>query len=200
MTFFKDFNCSENPNTSSNPLNPFTLDKKTKQRQKEVTRKYQEVTENLATAISPELGELFHETHDLQNTLANLGESLSDTVQNHLDSMDLTRYMKVSVSCQNPPKLGDHLFTYRIGFTHHGIYVGNDEVIHYENGYIHYDSLDNFRKDMKIYVLPEKESPLIFSSEEVVCRAKSRLGESNYNLIINNCEDFARWCRSDEQV
>ena len=29
--------------------------------------------------------------------------------------------------------LGSHLVTVRFGYTHHGIYVGNDTVVHYLN-------------------------------------------------------------------
>ncbi|MGO9741113.1 MAG: lecithin retinol acyltransferase family protein [Roseiarcus sp.] len=32
------------------------------------------------------------------------------------------------------PELGDHLFSPRRGFTHHGLYVGRERVIHY-SGY-----------------------------------------------------------------
>jgi hypothetical protein len=30
----------------------------------------------------------------------------------------------------------------------------------------------------------------------VVQRAESRLGQSNYNLLFNNCEHFATWCKT----
>ena len=33
-----------------------------------------------------------------------------------------------------------------------------------------------------------------FGGEEVVLRARSRLGETAYNLITNNCEHFCEWC------
>ncbi|MBD8032914.1 lecithin retinol acyltransferase family protein [Solibacillus sp. Sa1YVA6] len=26
-------------------------------------------------------------------------------------------------------------------------------------------------------------------------RARSRIGEMDYNLAMNNCENFVRWCR-----
>ncbi|MBR9911110.1 MAG: lecithin retinol acyltransferase family protein [Gammaproteobacteria bacterium] len=32
------------------------------------------------------------------------------------------------------------------------------------------------------------------SSAAVITRAKSRLGEKNFNLLFNNCEHFASWC------
>ena len=34
-------------------------------------------------------------------------------------------------------------------------------------------------------------------TEKVVLRAKSRLGENQYNPFENNCEHFAMWCKTD---
>lgn len=39
----------------------------------------------------------------------------------------------------------------------------------------------------------------LYSPEETVARAKSRLGEENYNLAGNNCEHFALWCKTGVQ-
>lgn len=36
----------------------------------------------------------------------------------------------------------------------------------------------------------------IYSPEETVQRARSRLGEAEYNLAANNCEHFAIWCKT----
>lgn len=36
----------------------------------------------------------------------------------------------------------------------------------------------------------------LFSPEETVERAKSRLGEDKYSLVFNNCEHFAIWCKT----
>jgi Lecithin retinol acyltransferase len=35
-----------------------------------------------------------------------------------------------------------------------------------------------------------------YSPEEIVRRARSRLGESDYRLLTNNCEHFCNWCLS----
>ena len=37
----------------------------------------------------------------------------------------------------------------------------------------------------------------LFSPEETVERAYSRLGERDYNLLTNNCEHFAIWCKTN---
>lgn len=36
----------------------------------------------------------------------------------------------------------------------------------------------------------------LYTPEETIARAKSRLGETDYNLITNNCEHFALWCKT----
>ena len=40
----------------------------------------------------------------------------------------------------------------------------------------------------------------VFSAEETIRRAKERLGEEKYNLVTNNCEHFAMWCKTGESV
>ncbi len=37
---------------------------------------------------------------------------------------------------------------------------------------------------------------LDFSPDAVVARARSRLGESRFDLATNNCEHFAAWCKT----
>ncbi|MFP3043297.1 lecithin retinol acyltransferase family protein [Treponema primitia] len=36
----------------------------------------------------------------------------------------------------------------------------------------------------------------LYSGEETVERARSRIGENEYNLALNNCEHFAVWCKT----
>ena len=36
----------------------------------------------------------------------------------------------------------------------------------------------------------------IYSPEETVKRAESQLGKGKYNLVFNNCEHFAVWCKT----
>lgn len=40
----------------------------------------------------------------------------------------------------------------------------------------------------------------VFTAEETIRRAKERLGEEKYNLVTNNCEHFALWCKTGESV
>lgn len=43
----------------------------------------------------------------------------------------------------------------------------------------------------------KEEEYILFSPEETVERARARLGESNYNVLTNNCEHFALWCKTN---
>ena len=36
----------------------------------------------------------------------------------------------------------------------------------------------------------------LYSGDEAVERARSKLGQGGYNLALNNCEHFAVWCRT----
>lgn len=99
------------------------------------------------------------------------------------------------------PAIGSHLVTSRMGYTHHGIYIGNDKVIHYSGmaddlsfttGAIEKTSMEAFMAGndftVRTYISPR------FSGQDVVERAHSRLGENKYNLLSNNCEHFCEWC------
>ena len=35
-----------------------------------------------------------------------------------------------------------------------------------------------------------------YSAREIIGRARSRVGEHDYRLLTNNCEDFCNWCVS----
>lgn len=49
---------------------------------------------------------------------------------------------------------------------------------------------------MEVKELLQKSEMKIYSPRETVRRAKSRLGEREYNLLFNNCEHFAIWCKT----
>ena len=42
----------------------------------------------------------------------------------------------------------------------------------------------------------EKSQMKLYSPDETVSRARSRLGEKKYDLLLNNCEHFAIWCKT----
>src|SRR5262249_55575168 len=91
---------------------------------------------------------------------------------------------------------GAHLVTPRFGYEHHGIYVGNGKVVHYAGlsralllrGPIEEVSLEAFADGRAVAI---KSRPLPrFAPDEIVARARSRLGENCYRVTTNNCEHF----------
>lgn len=95
--------------------------------------------------------------------------------------------------------LGAHLVSEREGYSHHGIYAGNGEVIHY--GGFHHSvgrrpvesiSLRSFAAGRRIGVRLEPDA--VYRGLDAVTRARSRLGEDRYGILTNNCEHFCTWC------
>ena len=79
-------------------------------------------------------------------------------------------------------------------FLHHGIDLGDGTVAHYLEGReILRSALDDFSQGQPVSVVPHTEC----SPQGVTLRrAMSRIGEQNYNLLFNNCEHFATWCKT----
>ena len=114
----------------------------------------------------------------------------------------------------NQPSLGSHLVTKRTGYEHHGIYVGKKKVIQYsgfsgdsfnihditpidnsKRSPIEVVSLEEFEQGCGYRVQIHNDSK--FSSQEIIDRAYSRINETEYNLVLNNCESFVNWCIYD---
>ncbi len=95
--------------------------------------------------------------------------------------------------------LGAHIVTPRRWYTHHGIYVGAGQVVHYQGlssslrrGPVAKVSLAEFAHGHPVRV--HGEADVAYSGIEVVARACSRLGEDAYDVLRNNCEHFCSWC------
>lgn len=94
-------------------------------------------------------------------------------------------------------------------YQHYGIYIGDGRVIHFSGpkgqeinpfeADILETSLTQFLKGEKLYIVRERKDSKLrsFSPDEIVSRAKSQLGrqKGQYDLVFNNCEHFAYWCR-----
>ena len=79
-------------------------------------------------------------------------------------------------------------------FNHHGIDLGDGTVAHYLEGReILRSPLEDFSQGQPIKVVhhPGASTPGV-----TLRRALSRIGEQNYNLLFNNCEHFATWCKT----
>ena len=79
-------------------------------------------------------------------------------------------------------------------FHHHGIDLGDGTVAHYLEGReILRSPIDAFRQEQPITVI---EHDAASATGVTLRRAMSRIGEQNYNLLFNNCEHFATWCKT----
>lgn len=108
---------------------------------------------------------------------------------------------------------GDVIFVERMGglYRHYGLYIGKEKVIHYasndgdfgETISIHEDTLTRFLSEAeRCYICKfPAHAPVPgyhrFTKQEALERAYQRLGETEYDLIHNNCEHFAIWCRTN---
>ena len=95
--------------------------------------------------------------------------------------------------------VGAHLVADRHGYEHHGIYVGNGQVIHYagfsrrqRRGPVERISIGCFACGFAVTI--QRDASPCYDGEEVARRAGSRMGERNYRLLTNNCEHFCSWC------
>ena len=101
------------------------------------------------------------------------------------------------------PQPGSHVISARRGYIHHGIYVGDGKVVHYGGlarrslrGRIEEVSLAQFAYGRTVWT---RSSDLpAFAAQEVIRRARSRVGENRYRVLRNNCEHFCEWCLRGE--
>lgn len=85
-------------------------------------------------------------------------------------------------------------------YEHHGIDCGDGTVIHYrktDEAVISRTSLSSFSGGKTIFV---KQHSISYIPDVVIERAESRLGEKRYDLVSNNCEHFANWCKTGKNV
>lgn len=98
---------------------------------------------------------------------------------------------------------GDCIYVYRnFGqltgvYKHYGIDCGDGTVIHYRkpSEIVEQTSIATFSRGNPVYVA-EYSAGFGYIPDVVVERAKSRLGERDYNLLSNNCEHLASWCKT----
>jgi hypothetical protein len=81
-------------------------------------------------------------------------------------------------------------------FQHHGIDLGDGTVAHYLEGReILRSPRESFSRGLPMVVVPYPDG--VCSPPGVTLRrAMGRLGEQRYNLLFNNCEHFAHWCKT----
>lgn len=98
---------------------------------------------------------------------------------------------------------GDHLRVARpLGYDHHGIYEGDGQVIHFTGvapskaaARIARTTYRDFAAGGRVEVV---EYGRCDAPHVVVARARNLLGKGSYDIFANNCEHFARWCKTGE--
>lgn len=151
----------------------------------ETRKKYRKEIEDTAHKIHPTYGKVVRSMNNVDDTL----ENVKDTFENGI----LRSLFSSEVKSLN---LADHLFVQRFGYTHHGIYIGDGRVIHYLSERVKEDTLETFADGAKIHKKSNEESPIRYTRQQAVNRAYRRYSESQYNVVINNCDSFVRWCRA----
>lgn len=100
---------------------------------------------------------------------------------------------------------GDHIKAKRLGglYTHHGIDLGDGTVVHLDgdpfrrkHARVRLSPIEVFSRGAKVKPVPHGE--VARDPDETVGEAMHRLGETGYDLFRNNCEHFARACKTGE--
>ena len=97
----------------------------------------------------------------------------------------------------------------RSGYYHHGIYIGNGEIVHFDGSPNEQDAaavrvrrtgMEEFLRgglpELRIYGRAERK--LLRASDEIVAAALSAVGRSGYDYRTNNCEHFSNECAFGE--
>ena len=108
------------------------------------------------------------------------------------------------------PKKGTQIRVKRSNFFHHGIYISDEEVIHfgsgneinetYVNSYVQKTSLAEFLNggllEVRIYSKTEKKK--LKPIKKIIECARNNVGSDGYKLLENNCEHFSNMCAFGE--
>ena len=136
--------------------------------------------ERIVKTLSPNIGKRIEQLNNVRDSIANpleVGEKRSlKTIR------PVIRWFKK----------GDHIAVDRDLYSHHAIYDGNGSVVEYDDYVVKTATLAEFSKGAKMYRVEEKAA---YTPDEIMERAYSSMGEREYDLLFNNCENFATWCR-----
>jgi hypothetical protein len=101
----------------------------------------------------------------------------------------------------NQDLVGMHVKASRTGYSHHGIYVRHGHVIQYgggiSGGQIEEVTVSQFTKGAELQVV-QHDKDRRYTPRETVERARRKVNEDDYNVAMNNCEQFANWCVTGE--
>jgi len=105
------------------------------------------------------------------------------------------------------PFAGAQIRVKRPLYYHHGIYVGNNQVIHFGNGDIndtkhpelntvHQSSVEEFLDGglLEVRVYSKDEKKKLLSTKKIIENAINGLGRKGYDFLKDNCEHFSNEC------
>jgi hypothetical protein len=105
------------------------------------------------------------------------------------------------------PVKGDHIKVDRGLYTHHGVYISHEEVIHFtgtgDDSILDWSKNEVIKTDLNYFIrggqvqvkeYTEDELKDLYPVNHIDAYAKACLGDKGYNLIFNNCEHFANTC------
>ena len=105
------------------------------------------------------------------------------------------------------PVKGEHIKVDRGLYTHHGIYISDEEVIHFtgteDDSILDWSKNEVIKTDLnyflrggqvKVKEYTEDELKDLYPVNHIAAYARACLGDRGYNLIFNNCEHFANTC------
>lgn len=108
---------------------------------------------------------------------------------------------------------GAHIRVKVKNYYHHGIYIGNDEVVQFghpfnvnedpKNVLVIKSPIEDFAGPanfIEVYQYSKKELKLKNKDEDIIKIALSHLGEGGYNILDNNCEHFANRCVFNKSI
>lgn len=120
--------------------------------------------------------------------------------------IDLAEDQKEIWIRRNPNK-GNHIKVNRGVYTHHGVYISDDEVIHFtgteDDSILDWSKNEVIKTDLEYFLrggelevkeYTDDELKDLYPVEHIVAYARACLGNREYNLIFNNCEHFANTC------
>ena len=104
------------------------------------------------------------------------------------------------------PYIGAHIrVQVNSSYYHHGIYIGNDEVVQFGKPIVNINyseisvekvSIDEFLNGgfLEVRVFDRKEKKSKKKDFDIAKIALEKIGETGYDFLKNNCEHFANYC------
>lgn len=124
--------------------------------------------------------------------------------------IDVTDYIEIKENwVKKKPIKADHIRVMRIGglYAHHGVYISDDEVIHFtgqdDDSILDWSKCKVIKTDLKTFLkggivevkeYTDEEFQDLYSPEQIVAYARACVGDKGYHLAFNNCEHFANVC------